>query len=169
MGFLCHRIHDVALFVNSKYFPLVHHRQATAQFHPLMANEVSVATQVSKTRAFKQRRTPSPSHACALLRSCVCLYGCLRVCACISACLCLRLSCVIMCVRARALSRDVSSYLHDAIPCVVPSLYILKRRRVLPFLGGWFVRLCVCLWGSFCMHCPCVFVLGGRFIRSQGW
>ena len=72
-----------------------------------------------------------------VVRSCVCLCGCRRVCACISACSCLRLSCVHMCVRARAVSRDLSSNLHDAIPCVVPSLYI--------------------------------FVLGGRFIRSQGW
>ena len=100
--------------------------------------------------------------------SCVSLCVCLRVCACISASSCLRLSCVHICVRARAVSRDLSSDLHDAIPCVVPSLYILKRRRVLPFFGGWFVRLCVCLWGSFCMHCACVFVLGGRSIQSQG-
>ena len=69
--------------------------------------------------------------------SCVSLCVCLRVCACISASSCLRLSCVHICVRARAVSRDLSSNHHDAIPCVVPSQYI--------------------------------FVLGGRFIRSQGW
>ena len=80
-----------------------------------------------------------------------------------------------MCVRARAVSRDLSSDLHDAIPCVVdaipcvvPSLYILKQRRdVFFYLVGSCVYL-FCMWGSFCMHCACVFVLGGRSIRSQG-
>jgi hypothetical protein len=82
MGFYAIRIHDVALFVNSKYFPLVHHRQATAQFHPLMANEVSVATQVSKTRAFKQRRTPLPL-------PCVCALAFVRVSVWVFACVCM--------------------------------------------------------------------------------
>jgi len=88
-----------------------------------------------------------------------------------------------MCVRARAVSRDLSSDLHDAIPCVVdaipcvvPSLYILKQRR--DFF--WLVRACICFvcgvrFVCIARVCSCLAVgpsdrrVCGAFVRVSAW
>ena len=88
-----------------------------------------------------------------------------------------------MCVRARAVSRDLSSDLHDAspcvvdaIPCVVPSLYIRKQRRDF-FLVGSCVYVFVCGVRFVCIArvCSCLAVgpsdrrVCSAFVRVSVW